>query len=301
MAAKGAAKKIWSLISEEKLRLIYTSMLRYRLLQERLRKQSRSRRSHADTSLCAGPEAILAGTAIDLRPTDAIALLQGNAAAAWIQGVPLQTVLTHADTNTPSQNFAHNFLPTASSPAALLHLCLGFAWAHAQQKDSAVVVAYLNESSTPVAVLQEALRTASAHKLPVLFVCTIEESAAPSQSSSRKKLTALHTQAQICGVPGIPVDGADAVAIYRVSFEALQRARNGGGPTLIEAKLLRDKTAAHAFADPIATMERYMEQRGIFDVKWKQKTAAAFAKELDKAVASVAARGRKSSRQKRNR
>ena len=299
MAAKGTAKKTWSLISEEKLRHIYTNMLRCGLLQERLRKRNRSRRGQVGTSLCAAPEAILAGTAIDLRPTDAIALLHGNAAAALIKGVPLRAVLAHAGTSLPAQNATYNILPTTSSPAALLHLCLGFAWAHAQQKDSAVVAVYLDGAATPADALQEALHAASTHKLPVLFVCAMDASATPSQSTSRKKSTDLHAQAQACGVPGIPVDGADAVAIYRVAFEALQRARNGGGPTLIEAKLLRDNTAAHAFADPLATMERYMEQRGLFDAAWKQKASAAFIRELDKAAASVATKGRKSAKKKR--
>ncbi len=297
---KAPAKKAGPLISEATLRQIYTAMLRCKLLQERLRKQRSSRNNPAGVFLCAEPEAILAGSAIGLRPVDAIALLQGDIAAlAHLRGASVRNLFAQVGSHPSVSMGAQNILPAASTPEALLHQSLGFAWAHAQQKDSAVVAVYFNDASISIATLQNALRHASTHKLPILFVCATEFSTPSPQPASRRlvKRVDIHVHAHTCGVPGIPVDGTDAVAIYRVAFEALQRARNGGGPTLMEAKIL---PGTHQATDsPLAVMERYMEQRVLFDSGWKKKTAAAFARELDRAAASAVARSRKGTAKKR--
>jgi TPP-dependent pyruvate/acetoin dehydrogenase alpha subunit len=305
---KETAKKFVPLISEETLRQIYAAMLRCKMLQERLRKRRLSRSAPAGVLLCAEPEAILAGSAIGLRPADAIALLQGDAAAvAHLRGAPLRDVLAQASTRPPANTGAHNLLPVASSQVlsteALLHLSLGVAWANARQKDANAVAVYLEGAKTPLHALDAALRYASTHKLPILFVCVTQGNTTPLRSSSRRQTQTvdIHVRAHTSGVPGIPVDGADAVAIYRVAHEALQRARNGGGPTLMEAKILSDRRRAseRAAASPLAVMRRYMEQRGLFDPAWEKKIAAAFTRDLDKAAASLAATRRKTAAKKR--
>ena len=295
MAAKKIpAKKPWSLISEEKLRQIYTTMQRCAMLQERLRKQKRSRRGHGSASLCARPEAILAGSAIDLLATDTIVLPVEDAAAACVRGVPLREIFASVTAKTSAHNNAHNLL-TPTSPAALLPMSLGLAWSYVQQKNSAVVVVYWNHASVPADALQEALRYASAHKLPMLFVCATEQAVAP-HSAAHKKSRDFHVLAHACGVPGIPVDGSDAVAIYRVAFESLQRARNGGGPTLMEAMLLPQKAGATADScgDPLIAMERYLEPRGLFNAAWKKKITQTLTKEMDRAATHAKLRRRTS-------
>ena len=296
---KAPAKKAGPLIREEILRQIYAAMLRCRMLQERLRKQRSSRSSSAGVFLCTEPEAILAGSAIGLRPVDAIAVLQGDTAAVeHLRGASLRNIFALAKDRSSASTGAQNILPSASTPEALLHQSLGFAWAHAQQKDSAVVAVYFNSASIPIDTLQNALHHASTHKLPILFVCATESNTPPRPAPRRGvKLADIHAHAHTCGVPGIPVDGADAVAIYRVAYEALQRARNGGGPTLMEAKILPE--IHQTTAAPLAVMERYMGQRGLFDSGWKKKTVAALAKELDRAAANPAARSRKAVKKKR--
>ncbi len=106
-------------------------------------------------------------------------------------------------------------------------------------------------------------------------------------------------KAQAYGFPGITVDGNDVVAMYRVAYEAIQRARNGGGPTLIEAKTYRwhghssiDAAKYRAPAevetwkerDPIAAMERYLTRRNLFTPEWKQTIMESFGQELDEAI-----------------
>ena len=82
------------------------------------------------------------------------------------------------------------------------------------------------------------------------------------------------------GFPGITVDGNDAVAVYRVAQEATERARSGGGPTLIEAQIF----PGYGFSDPIAAMESYLTGKGLFSEGWKKEIMALFQRELDAAV-----------------
>ena len=82
----------------------------------------------------------------------------------------------------------------------------------------------------------EALRVAGAGSLPILFIHCDQLS---SHKSGRAKQQDIALQAQSNGFPGIPVDGHDVVALYRVAHESIVRARRGGGPTLIECKLFR--------------------------------------------------------------
>ena len=89
--------------------------------------------------------------------------------------------------------------------------------------------------------------------------------------------------AEAHGFPGIPVDGKDVVAMYRVAFESMQRARNGGGPTLIEA-MTPGNAMLGSDNDPITAMERYLTQRNLFEPAWKQQIKKSFGKELDEAI-----------------
>jgi pyruvate dehydrogenase E1 component alpha subunit len=85
------------------------------------------------------------------------------------------------------------------------------------------------------------------------------------------------------GIPVIPVDGNDVVAVYRVSTEAITHARKGNGPTLIDC--IFEPSEAR---DPLLQMETYLTRKGLFSEVWKHQVAAAFKRELDDAVEAAA-------------
>ena len=81
--------------------------------------------------------------------------------------------------------------------------------------------------------------------------------------------------------------GNDLVALYRVAHEAIKRARQGGGPTLMDCKLRhRSRQLNHdrSETDPVARMERYLATRKLFSQDWKRQIVRAFKVELDAAV-----------------
>src|SRR5262249_24241143 len=115
------------------------------------------------------------------------------------------------------------------------------------------------------------LRSAAAEQLPILFVC--------DGGSTRQDLAA---KAYEHGLPGIPVDGHDAVAIYRVASESLAHARQGNGPTLIECK---PWTAGKAKKrDAVRNMEEYLLRKGLFSAQQRAEVKALFASELEEAT-----------------
>jgi pyruvate dehydrogenase E1 component alpha subunit len=76
------------------------------------------------------------------------------------------------------------------------------------------------------------------------------------------------------GFPGVIVDGQDVVAVWRVAQESVHRARNGGGPTLIDCRM-------DAARDPLAHMEHYLRKRNLWDEAWREKAEAEITAEVE--------------------
>jgi TPP-dependent pyruvate/acetoin dehydrogenase alpha subunit len=79
------------------------------------------------------------------------------------------------------------------------------------------------------------------------------------------------------GFPSIPVDGSDAVAVYRVAFEALYKARIGAGPTLITCKYDRQSQ------DPLVHAENYLKKKGLWSDEFATRVVKGFSQELENA------------------
>jgi pyruvate dehydrogenase E1 component alpha subunit len=96
------------------------------------------------------------------------------------------------------------------------------------------------------------------------------------------------SRAAAYGLPGIEVDGNDVLAVAEAAEKALGRARQGGGPTLIECKKYRwngsSKSAVEPAKDPIENMENYLSGKGLFSTTWKQQIVTGFNRELDEAA-----------------
>ena len=116
---------------------------------------------------------------------------------------------------------------------------------------------------------------AGTNRLPILFVCQAGLSDGPESPKGRD-----------FGFPGIPVDGSDVVAVYRVATEAITHARKGNGATLIEC--LTTCSGDDAETDPILKMEAYLSRKGLFSEKLKRDVAAGFGRELVAAIEKAA-------------
>jgi hypothetical protein len=241
------------LISDTRLQHLYVTLLRTRLLRQR----------KAAAPLVA-PEAIVTGTVTHLKDGDSIVPFAGDRLAALARGHAVRRVLGSA----PMPGVL------SSAPTAETRFAIASGYAMARQGTQHIVLAFSGPGVVSLDALRPSLSYAALHKLGILFV--IETAANADLSSAR------HTNP--LGLYGIPVDGNDVVAIYRVAQEAIHRARRGVGPTLIDCK----PWPLDGPADPVLRLEQMLERRGLPTEKVKERTIAAFKKEL-----SAASRKRK--------
>jgi pyruvate dehydrogenase E1 component alpha subunit len=142
------------------------------------------------------------------------------------------------------------------------------------------VVAHLGDGATSQGDVNEAFVFAASYQAPVVFFCQNNQWAI-SEPTTRQSVIPLYRRADGFGFPGIRVDGNDVLATYAVMQSALQRARDGGGPSLVEAYTYRmgahtttddptryrhsDEVEHWKLRDPIARVEAYLRRNGLAD------------------------------------
>lgn len=142
-------------------------------------------------------------------------------------------------------------------------IATGAALASKLKKDGKVTLCFFGDGATNQGVFHEAVNLAAVKKLPVIYLC---ENNQYGMSVPFKKASAVKDaagRAAAYDIPGIIVDGNDIEAVYQVVKEAVKRARQGDGPSLIEAKTYR--WLGHSKSDPRVLRTRQEEE------EWKQK------------------------------
>lgn len=130
----------------------------------------------------------------------------------------------------------------------------GLALAAQIRGEKRVAVAYFGDGASNIGAFHEALNMASVWKLPVVFVCQNNGYAEHTKYAYGTSVLNIAQRAVAYSMPGITVDGNDPVAMYHTAREAVERARSGQGPTLIEAKTFRFH--GHVFGDADAYMDK---------------------------------------------
>src|SRR6188768_1536061 len=137
---------------------------------------------------------------------------------------------------------------SVSSPVAtqILH-ATGIAWAAKLRKQDVVAITYLGEGSSNQGDFHEALNFAGIHQLPIVYVVENNGWAISVPMALQSAVADIAIRGAGYNMPGVIVDGADVLACYKAGLEAIERARSGEGPTLIEAKVTR--LTAHSSDD----------------------------------------------------
>jgi len=129
---------------------------------------------------------------------------------------------------------------TGSSPIATqIPHASGVAYAMKYRGEDAVAVSWFGDGATSEGDWHEALNFAGIHDLPVIFICENNRYAISVPLSKQMAVEDVAVRAEGYGFPGVVVDGNDVLACYEAMTEAVERARGGKGPTLIEAKTYR--------------------------------------------------------------
>lgn len=244
---------------------LYRLLRLNRSLEERLVLLYRQGRMVGGLYRSLGQEATSVGSAFALEPGDVLGPLIRNLGSVLVMGYSPREVLTQhlGRAASPSGGREGNLhfgrpergvISSISMLGALVPVMAGIALAARMQRRRTVAMTYIGDGGTSTGAFHEGLNFAAVQKLPLVVIA---ENNGWAYSTPFRKQTAarsLADRAAAYGMPGATVDGNDVLAVYDAALIAVERARSGGGPTLLEARTYRMK--GHAEHDGQAYVPR---------------------------------------------
>jgi pyruvate dehydrogenase E1 component alpha subunit len=198
---------------------------------------------------CLGHEATHIGVGAAMRPEDVLAPVYREFGTQLWRGVSMAEILSYWGGDERGNDFAgprHDFAWCVPIATQTLHAA-GAAMAFKLRREARCAVAYIGDGGTSEGAFYEALNLAGARALPVVFVIVNNGWAISVPVAAQTAARTLAHKAVAAGIPGIQVDGNDVFAVREVVSEALDAARRGLGPCLIEA--LTYRLSDHTTAD----------------------------------------------------
>jgi pyruvate dehydrogenase E1 component alpha subunit len=214
---------------------------------------------------CLGHEATHVGSGAALRPDDVLVPVYREYGAQFWRGVGMENVLLYWGGDERGNVFEkapHDFAWCVPIATQTLHAA-GAAMAFRIRKESRCVLTFIGDGGTSEGAFYEALNLAGARKLPFVIVVVNNQWAISLPIAEQTATRTLAQKSIAAGIPGVQVDGNDVLAVRDIVSRALARARQGEGPTLIEAVTYR--LSDHTTADDAS---RYREASEVKDA-WK--------------------------------
>lgn len=282
--------------SDEELLEIFKTMLFTRVIDERALSYQRQGRmlTYAPNT---GQEGAQVGSAFAMKKSDWLVPAFRELGAWLTHGAKLKDIYLYWYGNEWGSHMPDvKILPVSVPIASQFQHAVGLGMSINIKKEDDVVVAYVGDGGTSIGDFHEALNFASVFNAPTVFIIQNNQYAISVPRKTQTKTDTLAQKALAYNMPSILVDGNDVFAMYKATKEAVDRARDGGGPTLIEAYTYR--LGAHTTSDdptkyredsevekwrdkdPIDRLRKYLEKRDLIDEEWVQKTR----KELDNQV-----------------
>ena len=261
-------------IPREKLLQIYRTMLLIRHFEERVRGLFQSGQLPRHGHLYTGQEAVAAGALAAVNDDDYIAITHRGHGPAIARTRDLKGCL--AELSGKKAGFCHGkggsmhiadfdkaMLGAFPIVGASIPMGVGGGLAAKVIRNGRVSIAFFGDGASNQGTFHEGINLASIWNLPVIFICENNGYAIATRQERVMRLKDIAGRAAAYGIPGVVVDGNDALEMYQVVREAADRARAGRGPTLIEAKTYR--WGGHHTGDP-GTYRSQEEIEG-----WKRK------------------------------
>ncbi|MBZ9686974.1 pyruvate dehydrogenase (acetyl-transferring) E1 component subunit alpha [Clostridium estertheticum] len=252
-------------LEKEKLIILYKTMLHSRIADGKALQYQRQGRmlTFAPNH---GEEAAQVGSIAATEERDWLVPAFREMGAWLYKGVSLEQIYLYWYGNEAGSKFPPNvkMLPISVPIASQLNHATGLAMASKIKGEDHVTIAYVGDGGTSQGEFHEALNFASVFSSPVIFVILNNQFAISVGRASQTRSETLAQKGIAYGMPNILVDGNDVLAMYAATKEAVDRARNGGGPTLIEAYTYR--IGAHTTSDD-PTLYRKDEEVE----EWKKK------------------------------
>jgi pyruvate dehydrogenase E1 component alpha subunit len=298
-------------LSADELRRIYRGMMLIRVMDERLLGLQRQGRI-GFYGEARGQEAAVIGAAAALGPRDWLVPALREAGAGIFRGLSLRSYVAQIFGNDndvakgrqlpchPGSRAAR-YVTMSSCIATQLPHAVGMAWAAKIKGDDAVVLGCLGDGATSEEEFHVAANFAGVMQAPVVLFCQNNQWAISTPATVQTASPTFAIKAAAYGFPGVRCDGNDVLAVYATVSAAVERARRGGGPTLVEA--LTYRVSAHSSSDdpsryrderiteawkkkdPIVRFRAFLTAQGLIDAAYDERLRAELDAEVRDAVA----------------
>ena len=237
-------------ISTSTLMAMYITILKIRKFEERVSDLLLNNEIKCPTHLYIGQEALATGVCANLKEEDYVFSTHRSHGHYIAKGGDLKLLMAELYTKRTGCSKGKGgsmhivapeigFLGSSSIVGGNLPLSVGVALASSMLKNDRVSVAFFGDGATDEGVFHESLNFASLKKLPVLFICENNLFSTHLPLFLRQPTNDIYKKVESYLIPGICVDGNNVLEVFEASRKAIERARNGGGPTLIEGKTFR--------------------------------------------------------------
>ena len=270
---------------------LYRTMLRIRLFEEALESLIHRMVLPGFFHLSIGQEAVAAGVCLALRREDYVVSTHRCHGHCIAKGAPLRSVMAELlgrrdgccrgkGGSMHLSCMEVGFVGGNGIVGANVPIATGIAYAIKYLGLGRVVVSFFGDGAVNTGAFHEGMNMASLWRLPAVFVCENNEYAISTHVSRSTSVREIAVRARAYDMPGVVVDGMNAVDVYRAAREAVERARGGGGPTLIEARGCRmvgsyvgdvqeyrprEEVEECRKRDPIPRMEELLVSEGVID------------------------------------
>jgi TPP-dependent pyruvate/acetoin dehydrogenase alpha subunit len=257
-----------------------------------------------------GQEAIAVGSCIDLRQDDVVCPSHRDMGAYLIRGMTLRTILAQymgrktgatrgKDTSMHMGDLSKGLIAFVSMLGDNVPVAAGIGLSFKMRRQDRVTLCFFGDGATSRGDWHEGVNMAAVFKAPVVFMCNNNQYAYSTPLERQMAVENIADRADAYGMPGEIVDGNDILAVWDAATRAIQRARAGGGPTLIECKTFRmTGHSAHDDAgyvppelfeyweerDPIPRFERFLNDRGVLDKSGVDEMQSRINHEIDEAI-----------------
>ena len=286
-------------LSPDELKRLYRAMVLGRRLDERMLKLQRQGRIGTFAPI-KGQEASQIGSVFTLKPTDwMVPSFRETAVMLW-RGWPIERILSlfagRLEGSQPGPE--QRDLPITIPVATQLPHAVGIAYGIQYRGEDAVVMVYFGDGATSEGDFHEACNFAGVWHVPVVFVCQNNQWAISVPFKKQTNSRTIAQKALAYGFPGIQVDGNDVLAVYAASRDAVEKARAGQGPTLIECITYRlgvhttaddptkyrsdEEVKAWEQKDPLTRFRAYLEKKGLIDPSVDEEVDAEIARAVER-------------------
>jgi pyruvate dehydrogenase E1 component alpha subunit/2-oxoisovalerate dehydrogenase E1 component alpha subunit len=303
-------------LAPETLLAMYREMRRVRALDAALvGLQRQGRIGFYGASL--GQEAVAVGAAFAVEPTDWVFPALRESVILLVRGFPLARYLAQlygsADDvlkgrQMPNHMSARsaNVVSWSSAVATQLPHAVGAALAARKSGARSAVLGFVGEGGTSAPDFHAAMNFAAVFRAPCILVCQNNQWAISTPAGRQTASASFAVKAKAYGMPGVRVDGNDALAVYRAVADARVRAVAGAGPTFIECVTYRlgphstsddpsryqssEDVEKWTARDPVLRFERHLAYLGLFDAEAEKRLGAELDQQIADAIAAAEAK-----------